>query len=60
MEKAKKLYVTKYHGFDPKQIAAATLVFEGSKAEVIQQQKKVYAIAKRFGALKGDEENGKR
>jgi alkyldihydroxyacetonephosphate synthase len=60
VDKAKKLYVTKYHGFDPKQIAAATLVFEGSKAEVTQQQKKVYAIAKRFGALKGDEENGKR
>jgi len=60
IDKAKKFYVTKYHGFDPAELCAATIVFEGNKEDVKAQEKKVYAIAKQFGGLKADAENGKR
>jgi len=60
IEKAKKFYVTKYHGFDPTELCAATIVFEGSKEVVKAQEKAVYAIAKQFNGLKADAENGKR
>jgi len=47
-------------GFDPKQMVAVTLVFEGAADEVRRQEKKVYALAKRHGGFKGGSENGKR
>lgn len=60
IEKAKKFYVTKYHGFDPTELCAATIVFEGTKEVVKAQEKKVFAIAKQFSGLKADAENGRR
>jgi len=61
IEYAKKFYVTRYHGFDPTQLCAATIVFEGSsEREVSSQSSHIYSLAKRFGGLKADEENGKR
>uniref|UniRef100_A0A6B2L0P4 Alkylglycerone-phosphate synthase n=1 Tax=Arcella intermedia TaxID=1963864 RepID=A0A6B2L0P4_9EUKA len=56
----KKKYITQWHGFDVNQMAAATLVFEGTKEEVSSQQKIVYAIAKRYNGVKADAKNGKR
>ena len=56
----KKLYLTKFKGFDLQKISAATLLFEGNAEEVQAQEKRVYEIAAEFGGLKGGEENGQR
>lgn len=56
----KALYVTKFKGFDPNQLCVATLLFEGNKLEVANQQRRIYEIASRFGGLPGGEENGQR
>ena len=34
LDAIKKFYVTQYHGFEPLEICAATLLFEGSGEEV--------------------------
>src|SRR2546427_10058379 len=41
-------------------MVACTLVFEGSRAEVEQQQKSLYRIAARHGGMKAGGENGRR
>ena len=53
-------YVTKLRGFDPQKMVACTLVFEGSKAEVEQQEKGVYGLAKKYGGMAAGGENGER
>jgi alkyldihydroxyacetonephosphate synthase len=58
--KAERFFVTKVKGFEPNQMVACTLVFEGSRAEVDQQQQDVYRIAARHGGMKAGEENGRR
>jgi len=58
--KAEKYYVTKVKGFDPQKMVACTLVFEGSRAEVDQQQRDVYRIAARHHGMKAGAENGRR
>ena len=55
-----KFYVLKVRGFDPSQIVAATIVMEGSKAEVAYQEKNIYALAKQFKGQKTGSENGRR
>lgn len=55
-----KFFVTRVKGFDPYQMVALTLVFEGSRQEVERQQKDVYAIAARHGGMKAGAENGRR
>lgn len=56
----KKKYITSWHGIDLNQLAACTLVFEGSRDVVQQQQAKIYQIAKKHSGVKADAENGKR
>lgn len=56
----KKVYVTKIKGFDPTQLAVATLVFEGDAASVKAQEHRVYEIASKYGGIPGGEENGKK
>lgn len=58
--KAEKLLVTKVLGYNPDEMCACTLVFEGSKTEVVSQQKALYAIAKQHGGMKAGGENGER
>lgn len=58
--KAEKLLVTNLLGYKADQMCACTLVFEGRSAEVEQQQKALYAIAKKHGGMKAGAENGKR
>lgn len=58
--KLEKKLVTGLLGYDPNRMAAATMVFEGSEEEVRAQEADVYRRAKRFGGLKGGEENGRR
>jgi len=57
---AEKWYVTRVKGFDVERMAACTLVFEGSAAEVAAQQRRTYAVAKRYGGLAGGAANGER
>merc|ERR1711879_332041 len=56
----KKYYVTRIKGFDVDKMVATTLLFLGTKKEVKEQQKKIYAIAKRFNGMPAGAENGKR
>ena len=55
-----KWLVTGPLGFNPEEMVAATLVFEGSKEEVERQEKIVYQLAKKHKGFKGGAENGKR
>ncbi|KAF4527342.1 hypothetical protein B566_EDAN001119 [Ephemera danica] len=56
----KKMYVTRFKGFDVHQMCVATLVFEGDKSDVEVQEKKIYEIAAQFGGMPAGEKNGER
>lgn len=56
----KAVYLTKFKGFDPHQIAVATLLFEGDKQQVADQQRRIYEIASQFRGIPAGEENGQR
>ena len=58
--KAERFFVTKVKGFEPGKMVACTLVFEGTSAEVEQQQRDLYRIAARHGGMKAGAENGRR
>lgn len=58
--RAEKFFVTKVKGFDPYKMVACTLVFEGTRAEVEQQQRDLYRIAARHKGMKAGAENGRR
>jgi alkyldihydroxyacetonephosphate synthase len=58
--KLEKFFVTRVKGFDPYKMVACTLVFEGSRREVTQQQRELYRIAARHGGMKAGTENGRR
>ena len=58
--KVEKWLVTGPLGFDPEQMVAVTLVFEGTRADVEQEEGRVYELAKRHGGRKGGAENGRR
>ncbi len=58
--KAERFYVTRIKGFEPEKMVACTLVFEGSPAEVTQQERDLYRIAPRHGGLAAGSENGRR
>jgi len=55
-----KWYVTGPKGFDPKQMVACTLVFEGSEREVDYREDLVYALARRLDGMKAGSRNGER
>eukprot|EP01104_Vermistella_antarctica_P009232 TRINITY_DN235_c3_g1_i1.p1 TRINITY_DN235_c3_g1~~TRINITY_DN235_c3_g1_i1.p1 ORF type:complete len:529 (-),score=142.43 TRINITY_DN235_c3_g1_i1:146-1732(-) len=59
-QQLKRLYVTKWKGFNIDTMTAATCVFEGDADVVALQQKNVYAIAAKYGGIPGGEENGQR
>ncbi|HUQ19916.1 MAG TPA: FAD-binding oxidoreductase [Gemmatimonadaceae bacterium] len=58
--KAERWLVTGPLGFDPQKMVAVTLVFEGSRADVEREEKRVYDLAKKHHGRKGGAENGKR
>ena len=58
--RVEKWIVTGPLGFDPNEMVAVTLVFEGTKEEVDRQEKLVYELAKKHKGFKGGAENGKR
>lgn len=51
LDAAKKFYITKLKGFDEFELCVATLLFEGSKADVEYQEKTVYEIAKKYNGV---------
>lgn len=55
-----KFVLLRLKGFDPHQICAATIVMEGSAAEVRYQEKQIFSIAKRYRGISGGAANGKR
>lgn len=58
--RVERFFVTKVKGFEPDKMVACTLVFEGTREEVEQQQKALYRIAARHGGMKAGTENGRR
>jgi len=55
-----KLLVTRVRGFDPERMVACTLVYEGSVAEVRDQQHAVARLARRHGGMRAGADNGRR
>jgi alkyldihydroxyacetonephosphate synthase len=55
-----KAIVTKLKGFDPNEMAVATLVFEGGAAEVALQEQTLYRLAAERGGMKAGAANGER
>ncbi len=60
IDRLKKFYVLKLRGFDPHQMAATTIVMEGSRSEVEFQESNIYALAKKFRGLPAGATNGRR
>ena len=59
-ERLKRWYVTRHLRFDVNTMVAATIVFEGTKAEVADQQRRVYAVCAQHGGVKAGADNGVR
>jgi len=57
-DEAKRLYLTQWAQFDLNEMCACTLLFEGDEDEVNLQQKKVYAVASKYGGIKAGESSG--
>ena len=57
---AERFFVTRIKGFNPHQMVACTLVFEGGGEEVAQQEKHVYGLARSYGGMAAGGENGER
>ncbi len=58
--KLEKAFVTRVRGYDPEQMVACTLVYEGSRREVESQQADVRRLARRHHGMSAGGENGKR
>ncbi|MEM9155615.1 MAG: FAD-binding oxidoreductase, partial [Cyanobacteria bacterium P01_F01_bin.33] len=59
-DRLKKHYVLNLKKFDPTQMAAATVVMEGSESEVRYQNDRIATLAKKHGGLVTGAENGRR
>ena len=55
-----QVFVTKIKGFDHHTMVAATIVYEGTAAEVDLQEKVVGATARKYGGVQGGSGNGER
>jgi len=60
LEKLQKFYLLKIKGFHPEQMAAATIVMEGSPREIHCQKSNLYALAKRCQGIPAGAVNGQR
>jgi alkyldihydroxyacetonephosphate synthase len=58
--KLQRALLTKVLGFDPAALAACTVVMEGTRREVAEQERALRRIAKGFRAAWGGAENGRR
>ena len=55
-----KFALLKIKGFEPYQIAACTIVMEGTRREVAYQQKVIFRAARKHGGVSGGSKNGQR
>ena len=60
VEAAKKFYVINVKGFDPNEMAACTMLFEGDEDWAKQSLAAVLKLGKQFGGMVGGPENGHR
>ena len=60
IRRAEKLFVTRVKGFDPSQMVACTLVFEGTRQQVAAEEAEVRRLARRHGGMRAGAENGKK
>ena len=60
VEAAKKFFVVKIKGFDPNEMSAVTMLFEGDEAWARAGHKQIVELGKSFGGLVGGPENGMR
>ena len=56
----KTFYLTRLKGFDINEVSVATIVMEGTKREVDQQEEKLNQIGLSFQGIPTGEQNGKR
>lgn len=56
--KIEKWFITRAKGFDPNQMVACTLLFEGNRDEVESQQATVKRLASKYGGVHAGAENG--
>ncbi|KAL8440657.1 hypothetical protein Emag_007845 [Eimeria magna] len=59
-EKLKKFYLNTLKGWREEDLCGCTFLFEGSAKEVATQQRKIYKVAKFYGALPAGSKNGER
>jgi alkyldihydroxyacetonephosphate synthase len=59
-EGLKNAYITKIKGFDMDKFCVATLLFEGDDDQVVAHEKKINAIAAKFGGFAAGERSGER
>ena len=55
-----RAFVTGLRGFAPDAMVACTLVFEGSRREVAEQRRRVYALGRKHGGMRAGSSNGAR
>jgi alkyldihydroxyacetonephosphate synthase len=55
-----RAFVTGLRGFSPEAMVACTLVFEGSRREVAEQRRRVYALGRKHGGMRAGSSNGAR
>lgn len=60
VDSLKKIYLTKFKGFDPLSLCGATLLYEGTVEDVKYQQQRINQIAEKFHGIPAGEENGRR
>jgi alkyldihydroxyacetonephosphate synthase len=59
-ERLQRTMLTRVLGFDPATMAACTIVMEGTRREVDEQERMIRQVAKQFRAMWGGAENGRR
>lgn len=57
--RAERLFVTRLRGFDPEQMVACTLVYEGDGGDVAAQERAVRRIARRHRGMRAGAANGR-
>lgn len=60
IEAAKKFFVINIKGFDPNEMVACTMLFEGDESWGTNAHKTIVKLGKEFGGLVGGPENGMR
>jgi alkyldihydroxyacetonephosphate synthase len=58
MDSVSKYYVINIKGFDPDNMSLCTIVYEGSKLEVLQQEANLLNIAEKYMGMDSGEEGG--